>query len=250
MKRYLFVVLCFISVGFLVSSCTKESETLSLPLPSQYYPLETGHAYIYRLDSFLIPIFGTDFVVHSYLAKDSIADTIRDNTNRLSYRVYRFITDTLAEQGWQPIATYYITPADHAIEVVDENNLRFIKLKEPIEDDFSWEGNSYIDTKSYNSPYQYMNGWDYTYQHVGQSYTDTISNQTYANTITVLQNDDSSGTFDPSLYGYHNYSVEVYAEGIGLVYKDFVHWTWQTDPPPAHYETDSYGIRLRLIEYR
>ena len=53
--------------------------------------------------------------------------------------------------NWQPIATYYITPIDHGIEVMDENNLRFIKLREPIQNDFSWPGNSYIDTKSAGS---------------------------------------------------------------------------------------------------
>src|SRR5262249_27581998 len=202
-----------------------------------------GHVYLYRLDSSLIPLTGNDLDVHSYIARDSIADTIRDNENRLAYRVYRFVTDTLQTEPWQSVGTYYVTPVNHAIEVMDENNLRFIKLKEPIRNDFSWNGNSYIDTKSAGSPYQYLDGWNYIYQNVGQTYTGTY--QTFSNTITVLQQDETSppGAFDPNNYQQRNYSVEVYAQGIGLVYKEFLHWTWQTTPPPSHYESDSYGIK-------
>jgi hypothetical protein len=247
MIRHLIISFCFIAGIFLFTGCAKQTTKLNLPLPSDYYPLETGHVFTYRLDSTVIFYTGTSLTVHSYLAKDSIADTIRDNQNRLSYRVYRFITDTLAVNEWQPIATYYITPIDHGIEVMDENNLRFIKLKEPIQNDFSWPGNSYIDTKSAGSPYQYLDGWNYTYQNAGQPFT--VLNGVLNNTITVLQQDETSppGDFDPNNYQQRNYSVEVYAQGIGLVYKEFLHWTWQ--PTSGGYEPDSYGIKLNLIDY-
>lgn len=246
MMRYLFIS-CFIGATFLFIGCSKQTEKLNLPLPSDYYPLQTGHTFIYRLDSTIISYSGISLTVHSYLAKDSIADTIKDNQDRLSYRVYRFITDTLAVNPWQTIATYYITPTDHGIEVMDENNLRFIKLKEPIQNDFSWQGNSYIDTKSAGSLYQYMDGWNYTYQNVGQPFT--VLNGTLNNTITVLQQDETSppGDFDPNNYQQRNYAIEVYAQGIGLVYKEFLHWTWQ--PIPGGYEQNSYGIKLNLVEY-
>jgi hypothetical protein len=246
MRQYL-IGFCFVSVIFLFVGCAKQTAEISLPLPSSYYPLETGHAFIYRLDSTLIAYNGISLTVHSYLAKDSIADTIRDNQNRLSYRVYRLITDTLGIYPWQNIATYYITPTDHSVEVMDENNLRFIKLKEPIQNGFSWQGNSYIDTKSAGSLYQYLDGWSFTYQNVGQPFT--VLNGVLNNTITVLQQDETSppGDFDPNNYQQRNYSVEVYAQDIGLVYKEFLHWTWQ--PIPGEYENDSYGIKLNLIEY-
>lgn len=245
--RYLIAGFYLIALIFLLVGCSKQTEELQVPLASDYYPLETGHAFIYRLDSTVIAYTGTSLAVHSYLAKDSIADTIRDNQNRLSYRVYRFISDTLGVSPWQPIASYYITPTDHGIEVMDENNLRFIKLKEPVQNGFSWPGNSYIDTKSAGSPYQYLDGWNYAYQNVGQPFT--VLNGTLNNTITVLQQDETSppGDFDPNNYQQRNYSVEVYAQGIGLVYKEFLHWTWQ--PAPGGYEPDSYGIKLNLIDY-
>ncbi len=247
MKRYFYA--CFVLINFLLPGCKKQSAEVSLPVLDDYYPLETGRVLIYRLDSSLIPLYGSELKINSYLAKDSIADTIRDNQQRLSYRVYRFVTDTLAVQSWQPTGTYYITPANNSAEVVDDNNLRFIKLKEPIRNDFNWEGNSYIDTKSNNFLYEYLEGWKYTYQNVNQPYP--VIKGVLDNTITVLQQDETSpeGPFDPDSYQQRNYSVEVYAKGIGLVYKEFLHWAWQTDPPPAHYENNSYGIKLSLIDY-
>jgi hypothetical protein len=251
MKRMLFVMLIFFITSLLLTSCSKQTETLNLPALTDYYPLQTGKVFIYRLDSSLISISGSsELDVKSYHARDSIADTIRDNLNRLSYRVYRSITDTLETQPWKTIASYYITPEDNTIELMDENNLRFIKLKQPLRNDYSWQGNSYIDTRSASSPYQYMDGWNYYYQNVGLPYT--VLQGELPNTITVLQQDETSppGDFDPGNYQQRNYSVEVYAYGIGLVYKEFLHRTWQVTPPPAKFDNDSYGIKLNLISYR
>ena len=251
MKRVFFFIISSVGVAFFLISCSKQTETITLPALTDYYPLQTGKVFIYRLDSLLIPISGaSELETKSYHARDSIADTIRDNLGRLSYRVYRSVTDTLETQPWVNTVSYYITPTDNTIEVMDENNLRFIKLKEPLRNDYNWMGNSYIDTRSGTSPYQFMDGWNYTYQNFATPYT--VLNGTLPNTVTVLQQDETSppGDFDPNNYQQRNYSIEVYAYGIGLVYKEFIHWTWQVTPPPAKFDNDSYGIRLNLISYR
>lgn len=247
-KIIAFIFFAFCCLFFF--SCKKETVELSFPNLSDYCPLQTGRVLIYRLDSIVTPAFGTSLDKHSALAKDSIADSFLDNNNRLSYRVYRFTTDTLAVQPWQYRITYYITPTNDAVELVDDNNLRFIKLKQPLRNDFSWKGNAYIDTKSASSPYQYMDEWDYTYENVNGPYT--VLKGTLENTVTVFQRDETSPDvpFDPMFYQQRNYSVEVYAKGIGLIYKEFLHWTWQTDPPPAKYQDDSYGITLNLIDVK
>lgn len=250
MRRFSLVLVCYCCVALFFWNCSKQTETLNnLPQLSTYYPLQTGKVFIYRLDSSVIPFSGTELEVRSYHAKDSIADTILDNLGRLSYRVYRFINDTLESGTWQPIATYYITPTANTVEVMDENNLRFVKLAEPLRDDYSWSGNTYIDTKSANTGYQYLDGWNYVYQNVGQPYT--VLNGTFDHTATILQQDETSppGPFDPNNYQQRNYSVEVYADGVGLIYKEFLHWTWQTDPPPAGFDSGSYGIKLNLIDF-
>ncbi len=233
----------------LLFGCKKESETLSLSPLSDYYPLQTGKSFMYRLDSTLYLSFGSNVKVVSYVAKDSIINTFMDNNNRTSYTVYRYTTDTLLQNPWQYKSAYYITPTSKSIEVLDDNNHRFIKLTMPLLEANAWKGNSYLDTRSSDAAITYLYNWNYTYQDVNLPYTTQAG--TFDTTVTVLQQDNTfpEGDFDPNNYQQRNYSVEVYAKGVGLIYKDFLHWTWQTDPPPAHYEDGSYGIRLSLIAH-
>ncbi|WP_153797206.1 hypothetical protein [Foetidibacter luteolus] len=246
LEQYLIYAAFFI---IFCTGCSKQSITLSLPDIKEYYPVQPGKVFIYRLDSTVIPPFGTALITRSYMAKDSIESEFLDNTDRTSYRVYRYTTDTLFQQGWQYVSTYFITMAENAIEV-SEDNLRFIKLKAPVNAESTWKGNTYIETASANSPVRYLHNWDYAYQNINEPYT--VLNGTLNNTLTILQQDENSPDteFDPSeLFHERNYSVEVYAKGIGLVYKDFLHWTWQLNPTPA-FSDNSYGIRLNLVEYR
>lgn len=244
-KNFLYILFLIVIIAV---SCKKQEQPFPYLQVADYYPLQTGHTLIYRMDSTAATAFGTALVTNSYHIKDSFVNTFLDNTGRVSYRVFRYITDTLETQAWQYLTSYYITPVTDGIELVDDNNLRFIKIKSPARDGFSWQGNSYIDTRSASSLYQYMDAWNYTYSNTNESFETLMG--TVDSTITVNQRDETSpeGPFDPAFYQQRNFSEEVYAKGIGLVYKEFLHWTWQTTPPPAHYETDSYGIKLNLIE--
>ena len=217
---------------------------------ADYYPLQNGRVWFYRLDSTIISPFGTELIVHSYHLKDSVGTSFFDNDGRTSWPVYRFITDTLETTPWQNISTYYITPTQNDVEVVDDNNLRFIKLVSPVTEGKSWMGNSYIDTRSATTPFQYLDGWDYMYDSVNMPYTTFAG--TFDSSVVVHQQDETSpeGDFDPQYYQQRNFSVEVYVHNTGLIYKNFLHWTWQPTPPPAGYDDDSYGIILNLIRIK
>lgn len=232
------------------SSCTKTDVLSSSIKAENYYPVSNGKVWIYRLDSTNIPAFGTSLVTNSYHIKDSVANSFLDNTGRNSWVVYRFITDTLEQQPWQTLASYYITPTANNVEVVDDNNLRFIKLATPVREGFTWPGNSYIDTRSATTPYQYLDEWNYMYKNVDSPYT-TLAG-VIDSSVTVFQHDETSpeGPFDPQFYQQRDYSVEVYANGVGLIYKNFLHWVWQPTPEPARYADGSYGIILNLIQTR
>jgi hypothetical protein len=236
-------VFVFFSILF---SCKKD-QVPAYANATDYYPLSTGRVWFYRLDSTTIPPFGTSLIVHSYHLKDSTGTSFLDNDARVSWPVYRFITDTLEENPWQAISTYYVTPTQTDVEVIDDNNLRFIKLVSPVSEGKSWMGNSYIDTRSANTPFQYLDGWNYMYDSVNTPYT-TLDG-IFDSSVIVHQQDETSpeGDFDPQFYQQRNYSVEVYAHNTGLIYKNFLHWTWQPTPPPAGYDDGSYGIILNLI---
>src|SRR5207302_5562748 len=100
-------------------------------------------------DSTLFTNFGTTTVVHSYQEKHQIDSLTTDNLGRPSYRVFRFIRDTAGTQAWKPNGSYFITPLDKSVEVV-ENNLRFVKLSLPIQQNFTWRGNGHLPSDPYN----------------------------------------------------------------------------------------------------
>ena len=240
-------VVAFISIAVLYS-CSKQSESLNSASLTDYFPLQTGKSFLYRLDSTIPASFGRSLIVKSYQAKDSIESTFTDNQGRLSYRIFRLIRDTAGIQPWRFGATFMATPTHQAIEYVD-NNLRFLKLHAPVTEGYLWKAHSFIDTKSINTTVAYLDEWEYEYQDVNQSYQ--LFNKNYDSTVTVFQQDETTppGPFDPNNYQQRNLGKEIYAKGVGLIYKEFLHWTWQTTPPPAKYEDGSYGIKLRLISH-
>ena len=249
MKKCFAVVPVFILLLTLFFSCKKETETLQTSPLADYFPLIVGKTYLYRLDSTVPEAFGSVLVVRSYQAMDSIESTFTDNSGRLSYRIFRFTRDTLGQQPWTFAATYFATPTDQTIEYVD-NNLRFLKLHAPVVNGYSWLAHSFIDTRSLNSTVGYLDDWEYQYQNLDSSYT--IFNTNYDSTVTVLQHDETTpeGPFDPNLeVQIRTYGLEVYAKGIGLIYKEFLYWNWQRNPPPPKYQDASYGVKLQLISH-
>ena len=66
----------------------------------------------------------------------------------------------------------------------------------PVKQDFSWKGNSYIDTYSINSDLQYLDDWDYIYDSIDVPLT--INSLSFDSTLKVFQRDESEGD-DPSL---------------------------------------------------
>jgi hypothetical protein len=244
MKKYL---LAF-AVLMCLFSCKKTTQTLNLVPINDLYPVAVGKTFIYRLDSTLPINFGAALAKKSYQAKDSIESNFKDAAGRNSFRIFRYLRDTLGTQPWVFTATYYTVITTNKIEYYD-NNLRFITLVNPVSNNTNWKGNSYINTAS-SSPFYYLDNWDYHYTNLDQSFT--CLKGVIPNTYTVFQQDTKvqQGSFNPASYDEKSYSIEVYAKGVGLIYKDFIHYIWQPTPAPARYQDDSWGIRLNLIDYR
>src|SRR3954471_9045211 len=180
----------FLLLSFVVlSSCGKETETLMTGSINDYFPLQTGKTFLYRLDSTVPAAFGTSLTVKSYQALDTIESTFTDNQGRLSYRIFRMIRDTAGLKPWQFAATYFATPTDQWIEYVD-NNLRFIKLHQPVTDGYTWKAHSFIDTKSLNTTVSYLDEWEYEYRNLRLPYRPF--NATFDSAVTVFQQDETT----------------------------------------------------------
>ncbi len=241
-------ILGFIFISFLISSC-KKTEHFTSPQVTDYYPLEVGKYITYDLDSTVFYInFGQQASEIHYQVQDRVDAQITDNLGRPAFRILRFIRQD-ASQAWAPNNTFMAVPTANSIEFI-ENNLRYLKLELPIKQDFSWKGNSYIDTYSNYTDITYLDDWDYIYDSIGVPLT--INSVTIDSTIKVFERDEFLGQ-DPSIpgtqYAEKNYAVEKYGKGIGLIYREFLHWEYQGAQPgrPAYY--DGYGVKLTIIDH-
>jgi len=210
--------------GFL--SCNKVDKYTSEDL-SEYMNLQVGKYIRYKMDSLKFVFFGQRDTIISYQAKDVVEAAVTDNLGRPGWRIVRYLRDSASknENDWKPTMTYMVTPTRETIEVI-ENNQRFQKLKLPIINGFSWKGNTHIDTQN-DTERQFLDGWDYTYDEVGSTFTDS-GRTNIPNTITVNQVDIETNIGSTSAAIIQKiFSKEVYAKNVGLVYKDLVKWDYQ-----------------------
>lgn len=245
MKKWLIL---FVGLGCLwMSSCKKSTEDFNTVPLSDYYPLQAGKYVTYRLDSTVFINFGTAQVTRSYEVKYSVDAPITDNLNRPAWRIIRS-TRSASTDPWVTDATFMAVPTNNTLEFI-ENNLRFVKLHQPVRNGYSWKGHSHIDTYTPSSGLRYLDDWDYIYDLVG---TNETINGFNLKTLTVRQRDEVIGNpTDPESYSEVNYGIEKYAEGIGMVYKSFLHTEYQPGggSQSGYFVDGSYGVELTLIDY-
>ncbi len=241
-----FIGLFFISLFFI--SCKKEKENFTSESISDYYPLEVGKYITYNLDSTVFVNFGQKDTVIHYEAQDRVDAQITDNLGRPAYRIIRYIRqDSL--QDWIPNNTFSVIPTQNSIEYI-ENNFRYLKLELPVKQDFSWKGNSYLPSMAYAPAYDFASdftdGWDYIYDSIDVPLT--INSLTFDSTIKVFEQDYFTGD-DPPLpttsYSEKTYAVEKYAKGVGLIYREYLHWEYQG----VNKSYKGFGIKLSIIDH-
>lgn len=252
------ICLAVFTASFLFSC--NEKEDFQTAVVKDYMPLASGKYITYRLDSMVFTNFGRSTEIHKYQIKDVIDAMITDNLGRPSWRVYRYIRDSVNSLSWTPAQpwinseTYLITPLSDEAELI-ENNLRFIKIHLPIKDGFNWKGNRYLPTDPYGAQYNFSNDdnmadWDFYYDgdaapfsYNGINYSDVISveeaNESFNVPITV-----------PTAYAAKSRAVEKYSKNIGLVYRQYELWEYQpnTGGTGGPYKT-GFGITEWMIDH-
>jgi hypothetical protein len=219
------------------SSCKKSTEELATAPVSDYYPLTVGKYITYSLDSVVYYTnFGTSAVIKSYQVKHLVEAQITDNIGRPAYRIRRYIR-SFSNAPWVADNVFMAVPSQNSIEFV-ENNLRFLKLKGPIRQDYTWKGNTYINTTSINSPLKYLDDWDYAYDSLNMPAK--IGAVTIDSTIKVAEIDNQTAID-------RTFSEAKYAKGIGLVYRNFLYWN--KGNVNGTFSDASYGVIMKMIDH-
>jgi len=254
MKKYRGYVLSLLAI-LIIYACNKQNPGINTAPLSDYMPMQIGKYVHYRLDSIRFVDFGQRDTIVSYDAKDVVDGELTDNTGRQTFRVIRYLRDVAStnENDYIASLTYFVTPTRESIEV-QEDNLKFQKLKLPVNNGYSWHGNAFLPATPYYQLYQFSNDedinvWDYTYSNVNEPVT--INGNDYDSTATVVQVADSSNVpiEFPDGLAYRNYWTEVYAKNIGLIYKEVVMWEYQPPNSGNPGFRSGFGLTMSIIDH-
>ncbi|HET7899117.1 MAG TPA: hypothetical protein VFL47_15630, partial [Flavisolibacter sp.] len=156
-------------------------------------------------------------------------------------------------QPWKAAGTFFITPLDKSVEVID-NNLRSVKLSLPLKEEFSWKGNGFYPQNPYKELFDFsidegIQNWSSTYTELNGSMS--YKGQTINNVVTVQQVDDSTNlpVTVTTPYASKRRSIERYAKGIGLVEQDFMLWEYQYDISRSTYYYKGFGVKRTMIDH-
>jgi hypothetical protein len=255
-RPVLLILLCLVIV---VTSCKKTIHYPTTYLTDYFLTLQVGKYATYRLDSLNFYYYGQLDTVTSYLAKDSVEASFVDGAGNTAWYVTRYMSDTTGA-FWSPSETYTVTPSQQRIEMTEEN-LRFIKLAFPLDQGFSWTGNTYLPYAPYQDYFDFsddshltLGNWNYTYQSMNKPFTVyTADSLKFDSTLTVLQANDSINVpiIDPNSFASRTYWSETYAKHIGLVYRHTEMWEYQPPTPDGTQNGYKIGFQMtmRLVDH-
>ncbi|HMN33379.1 MAG: hypothetical protein IT215_03060 [Chitinophagaceae bacterium] len=214
-------VLLIISVMSLASCGKQVIPASGVELGKEYYPIQVGHFIEYAVDSIKYNDFNKSIDTISYELRDEITSEFQDDQGRASFLVTQYKRMT-PNEGWLNNMTYYITPTDFNIEII-ENNIRFVKLVYPVKTNTKWDGNVYV--ASQTPELSWYHNWVYSYTNINEEYHTGYIH--FPSTVTVNEANEYAGDSTNNLYSTRTFSRERYAKNVGLISREIVNWEYQ-----------------------
>jgi hypothetical protein len=198
--RVFTIALILISLSFV--SCKKDDAT-PVQFHYDYWPLETGHFVIYE-------VLEVKHDVQALIQRDSsnyqlkivIGDTLTDLEQDAAWKFFRYTRQTPSE-NWTLKDVWTTKLSGNRAELVEENQ-RVIKLVFAPTSEKEWNANAFNQFSPLNCYYTNLHK------------PATVNGISLDSTITVEQEDFFS-LID------HRRKYEIYAKGVGLVYKFYKH---------------------------
>ena len=195
------ISILFIIIASIFWQCSETKEVDPEDLGTNYYPLKTGTYKIYQVNSTEYVSSG-DSIVLSYLLKESVVDSFQNLESGISYKIQR--QKKYSENDTWRIDSIWTSRKNERTAVLVENNVPMVNLTFPIKENMMWDGNKLND----------KNVDEFEMIDVREPYQD--SSGSYERTVTVVQ-EDFPDTFVQSVL-----KKEIYAEDIGLAYKEII----------------------------
>jgi hypothetical protein len=186
----------YIAVLSLITfSCKKEQDLSAIDLGYDYFPVQVGSFVEYKVDS---TYYGITVEEYSYYVREVITEEFLDNTGQNVFRIERSLKH-FSSQPWILMDAWTQKRTTTVGERVEEN-IRYVKMEFPVEEGGTWKGNVY----------NTLGDWDYKYVNVDQPVD--LGLLEFENSVTVEQR-NVSNLVEEQVF------KEIYAKGVGLVYK-------------------------------
>lgn len=189
----------FLTLLTFLTSCNSNNSNLPPPQDGGkfFYP-KLGQSVVYEVEDTQYELTGK-FTVKTYQLKEVNAAIFNDLDGKEALRIERYRRES-ESQKWMIDSVFIAKKAMDKV-LKTENNVTYVKMSFPIKEGLKWNGNAYNSFK--NDIYEMKN--------VNQSFQ--TNGQKFKNSITIIQQNDST------LVDLKK-RIEVYAEGIGLIYQE------------------------------
>jgi hypothetical protein len=188
----------------LLLACTKKETPEVDPLGFDYYPLQIGRFVTYQVDSTLFIEIPKDTITYSYQLKERIADTFTEQDGAEAYRLERFARYKNSNGSfteWHLVDVWLVRASNKKIEQ-QESNLRYTRLRFPVELNATWNGNA-----ANNKPAQ-----DFSYTSVDKA--ELVGDQSFESVLQVTEIDNVNLIEAEQ-------ANKRYAKGVGLISADY-----------------------------
>jgi len=248
MRKIFIPALAFLLLSVtLFTSCKKDDEDLSAMDQGQlFFPLEVGKYIVYDVDSTIWNDSLKAEIHHRCQLRYDVVDSFFNTEGQVSYRIDVLSRPTELDP-YVPDDVVYATRTSNRL-ILTQKSFKYIKLVFPVSNGTSWDGNAMIpladsDNVQFDNP-----NWVYTYSNFDEVYRP--GNNVYEHTVTVNEIDDrlNDPEADSTQYAYQNFSREVYAYHVGLIYRERVYWTFQPEEAGGSGYRKGYGVTMKAVD--
>lgn len=238
-KFYIAISLIFFTTTAILTSCKEDTIDVNTVQGYEYFKTEQGRYNQFAVDSIYYNDFTNTSDTFLFDIREVNDSIILDNSGDSTVRLERLRRDSISGP-WYVKDVWSMKRTTTTAEKVEENE-RFIKLRFPLEEGKEWNGNLY----------NTIGNWTYQITNLGEPFT--VNGVTFDETVTVLQtgvNDIPQGQTEPLLN--KQLGKEVYAKGVGLIYKELAILEGKTDNLSLPFDQrikKGFKLKMSLTEY-
>ncbi len=209
------VLIIGLVAAVILSSCGDETKSLDTAFFGyDYYPLEEGDFWVYKMDETLIKQEGTANESSIYYMREDVTERFINTIGDTIYKIQRSLSDT--QNGLYVATDIWTAEKTETGAYRVEENLEFVKMIFPFQVGTSWEGNLFDNLTSVNiaetSVWVYKDWGDYEVGAKGIPFT--VEGENYPRVTRIDQADIKNNSLE------RRFAVEYYAEGVGLIQKE------------------------------